>query len=78
MSAKKRPEIKLGKVKSSAIRAVGYDKATQTLRVEFTSGGVYDYADVDEDKHADLMAAKSIGKHWGEHIRAAHDSTKVS
>ena len=30
-------------VVSDNVRAVGYDYATQTLRVQFWSGGVYEY-----------------------------------
>lgn len=32
---------------STSIRAVGYDPATRTMRVEFLSGGTYDYFGVD-------------------------------
>jgi len=42
-------------VVSEGIRAVGYDADTRILRVEFRSGGVYDYLDVDEDLYRRLL-----------------------
>ncbi len=32
---------------STNVRAVGYEPATRTMRVQFRSGGVYDYYGVD-------------------------------
>ena len=49
-------------VKSSNIKAVGYDKETNSLHVIFLSGGVYEYLGVPERVHALLMASDSIGK----------------
>jgi len=34
-------------VVSGAVRAVGYDPASRTLRVAFRGGGTYDYLDVE-------------------------------
>lgn len=51
-------------VTSSAIAAIGHDPATKTLRIEFTSGGTYDYQNVSTLEHEKLLAAKSIGKHF--------------
>jgi KTSC domain len=56
-------------VESSNIRAIGYDAATKHLRVQFSSGAIYEYADVSATKHADLLAADSAGKHFAKHIR---------
>jgi len=63
-------------VKSSNIRAVGYDAATQTLEVEFGSG-VYQYQGVPPEKHAKLMGAESVGKFIRAEIRGKFDSRKV-
>jgi len=59
-------------VKSSNIRSVGYDEGSKTLEVEFSSGSVYQYHDVDAEKHKALMGADSIGKHFSAHIKAGH------
>ena len=57
------------KVQSSNIKAIGYDKSTKTLRVEFKSGDTAEYPDISPAQHADLMAADSKGKHYHKHIK---------
>ncbi len=42
-------------VVSGSLRKVGYDPATRTLRVAFSSGGVYDYFDVTPDLFEELL-----------------------
>lgn len=60
---------KLIPVKSSSIRAIGHDPATNTLAVDFHDGGLYHLADVTADQHRALMTAESHGKHYGKHFR---------
>lgn len=38
--------MELTRVRSNAVRAVGYDAATRTMRVAFRNGRTYDYLDV--------------------------------
>lgn len=64
-------------VASSQVKAIGHDPATNTLRVEYASGGVYDYAGVDAEKHRALMAAPSIGSHLHKQIKPNHKFTKL-
>lgn len=56
-------------VTSSSIQAVGYSLPTQTLEIEFVSGGVYRYFNVPERLHAGLMAAASHGTYFDVHIK---------
>lgn len=56
-------------VKSSNVRAVGYDPATSTLRVEFTSGGVFDYSNVPQSVATELMDADSVGRYFAANVR---------
>jgi len=42
-------------VVSENVRAVGYDAVSRTLRVEFRSGGTYDYFNVDESLYRQLL-----------------------
>lgn len=63
-------------VNSSNVKEVGYDPATKTLAISFHSGGTYHYADVSPEKHAEMMAAKSIGGHFHKNIRDKHVTTK--
>jgi hypothetical protein len=58
-------------VNSSHILSVGFDRATQTLEVEFTNGRVYQYLDVPEPVYLGLLKAASAGRYFLERIRDA-------
>lgn len=68
---KARPPIALQPVDSSQVKAVGYDAETKTLAVQFKHGvgAIYHYPNVEPETHAAFMAAKSIGKFFGEHLK---------
>lgn len=51
-------------VKSSQIKSIGYDRATKRMHIEFPDGSLYEYSNVGEADHRDLMRAKSIGSHF--------------
>lgn len=67
-----RPDIPLTPVTSSQVKAIGYDPATKTLACQFAHGPghLYVYPNVEPKVHADFMAAESIGKFFGQHIKA--------
>lgn len=65
-------------VSSSAIASVGYDRDAQTMHVEFASGKVHEYPDVEPETHAALMNAPSIGAHFSKHIRPHYASRLLS
>jgi KTSC domain len=62
-------------VKSSNIAEIGHSGTT--LEVKFKNGGVFRYHNVDADKHAALMRAESVGKHFHAHIKNAHKFSKA-
>lgn len=62
--------------RSSTIEAVGFDPATQLLKVKFKSGGTYNFEGVPAAAHDNLMAAESIGKHFHAHIKGAFKSVR--
>lgn len=64
-------------VTSSNIKSVGYDAGAKVLEVEFSSGGLFRYSDVPATAHAELMAAKSVGSHFAQHIRGNYTASKV-
>jgi len=65
-------------VKSSNVDSVGYEEGTKTLEVGFKSGGVYQYAGVEPQTHADLMGAESIGGFVNQNIvKAGFKSQKM-
>lgn len=49
-------------VSSTVVTSVGYDSESATLEVEFVSGSVYQYFDVPEHLHRELIAGPSAGK----------------
>lgn len=65
-------------VDSSAIASVGYDPESRKLHVEFHSGKVHEYTDVEPETHASLLAAPSIGAHFSKHIRPHYPSQLIT
>lgn len=56
-------------VKSSNIAAVGYDDATNTLRIRFSNGSEWDYVSVPKSIYESLLHAKSVGSYFAANIR---------
>ncbi len=52
-------------VDSSMIKSIGYDGNSETLEVEFSRGDVYQYYEVPENFHSDVMSSESIGREFG-------------
>ena len=57
-------------VTSSSIASIGYDAPSTTLEVEFTNGQIYQYFDVPESVHTELMHASSHGEYFARNIRS--------
>ena len=68
--------IALTPVKSSNIKAIGYDKAAQRLAVQFSNGTLFHYEGVTPDAYQGLASAESVGKHFGSHIRSNFKAAK--
>lgn len=70
--------IAMQSVRSSSVRAVGYDTASKTLAIEFNSkdarmpGRIYHYANVPPEEHQALLSATSIGAHFARVIKARY------
>jgi KTSC domain len=56
-------------VSSSTLRAVGYDRKTLTLEVEFLNGNIYQYFDVPEVVHEEFIRAASHGQFLSQQIK---------
>lgn len=71
-SKAKRPAVHLHGVKSSQVKAIGYDADTKTLAVQFTrgTGAVYHYPNVEPHTHEAFVKAGSIGTFFGKHIKS--------
>jgi hypothetical protein len=55
---------------SSAIKAVGHDSSTNTVHVEFHSGGTHQFGPFTKAEFERFRDADSIGKHFHSHVRA--------
>jgi hypothetical protein len=69
-------DMEMKPVVSSNIAKYGYDESTQTLRIEFRNGGVYDYSGVPSEIVADLADAPSIGSYFHNNIRNQFTAVK--
>jgi KTSC domain len=61
---------------SSNLISVGYDPSSETLEVEFKSG-VYQYYNVPQFMHEQLMQAPSMGTFFNANIKNAYACSKV-
>jgi lysyl-tRNA synthetase class 2 len=66
-------------IRSSMIRALGYDPAASILEVEFAeTGKVYQYFDVPFSVYDELMSAESLGAYFNEHIKDLYAYRDIS
>lgn len=65
------------KVTSSNIHSIGYDGDSQTLEIEFTKSGIYQYYNVPELIYRQLMGSISKGKYFSQNITDKFRSRKV-
>ena len=56
-------------VASSNIVSVGYEPSSETLEIEFASGGVYQYYNVPSPIYDELLAASSKGRFFVAQIK---------
>jgi KTSC domain len=59
-------------VSSSNMKSVGYDAESMTLEIEFSGGTVYQYFDVPEAVHLELMNSDSKGTFFSAQIKGAY------
>jgi hypothetical protein len=59
-------------VASSNLSSIGYDSASQTLEIEFKDGNIYQYFDVPNSQHLQLMDSGSIGTFFSANIRNSY------
>lgn len=59
-------------VDSSNIESVGYDRATQTLEVEFKNGYIYQYFDVPETDYTNMLNSSSVGQYLARNIKGVY------
>lgn len=64
-------------VDSSTIAAIGYDRATAVLEIEFTSGDAYEYFLVPHSVFEGFLRAASKGRYFGDHLREKYQFRRL-
>ncbi|MDD5400952.1 MAG: KTSC domain-containing protein [Sulfurimonas sp.] len=64
-------------VESSNVKAVGYNKDSSTLQVEFKNGGTYQYFAVPEGVFVELLNSDSVGGYLASDIKGTYKYSKV-
>lgn len=64
--------MKFVPVVSSQISQLGHDAVSSTMRVVFTNGSTYEYANVSRELFEELLAAPSVGSHFSKVIKKNH------
>jgi hypothetical protein len=65
-------------VSSSMIASVGYMARSKLLEIEFLSGRIYQYFDVDRDTYDALLRAPSLGTFFNAHIKDEYSFVRVA
>ncbi|MCJ8278666.1 MAG: KTSC domain-containing protein [Rivularia sp. ALOHA_DT_140] len=64
-------------VASTMASAIGYDSENEVLQIEFNSGAVYQYSDIDEDTFEDLYSSDAIGRYYNQYIKGKYQSERI-
>lgn len=67
--ANEEAEIQMLPVRSTMASAMGYDKQRKILQIEFNSGSVYQYADVEMETWQRFLDSDSKGKFFNKEIK---------
>jgi hypothetical protein len=70
-------DMKRTAVESSNIASVGYNEVLKTLEIQFHSGGIYEYYDVEKEIYEALMNAESHGRYFMSMIRGAYSYSRI-
>lgn len=63
---------------SSNVSQVDYNPETQTMTIEFSTGGTYQYSGVTPDKFVAMQTAESVGGYIHRQIKNRHQTSRVA
>lgn len=69
--------IDMVRVSSSNVDSIGYDDATQTLRIDFLNGTAYIYKGVPRVEFDGLQSAPSIGSYLHRNIKNMYPYERI-
>ncbi len=64
-------------LKSSKLRAAGYDERLRVMEIEFSSGDVYEYKGVSPETYRQLMASPSPSSFFEDKIDEAFSGKRI-
>jgi hypothetical protein len=64
-------------LKSSKLRAAGYDERARTMEIEFVNGDVYEYKAVSPELYRQLMASPSPNSFFEDKIEEAFSGKRI-
>ncbi|NJN11240.1 MAG: KTSC domain-containing protein [Richelia sp. RM2_1_2] len=64
-------------IASTMANAIGYDSENEVLQIEFNSGAVYEYSDIDEDTWEDLYTSDAVGRYFNQNIKGRYQSQRI-
>ena len=64
-------------VSSAMAKSIGYSEETETLQIEFSSGAVYQYSDVEPEIWESLQDADSTGSFFNSEIKGYYSSERI-
>lgn len=62
-------KMEMNSVKSSLIKAIGYDEEHETMVVEFKKGGKYEYSLITPEIWREFQSAESFGAYFVANIK---------
>ena len=65
--------MKREKVKSTALKSVGYNPDERLLETELITERIYQYKEVPEAIYLNLMKAESLGRYYNKYIRDEYE-----
>ena len=71
------PSIVRQPLKSSKLRAAGYDEASRVMEIEFVNGDVYVYKSVSPETYRQLMASPSPNSFFEDKIEEAFSGKRI-
>ncbi|NHC37250.1 KTSC domain-containing protein [Scytonema millei] len=69
--------LKLLPVQSTMATSIGYDCTDRILQVEFSSGSVYQYVDVEPETWEALQETDSLGRFYNSNIKGQYDCQRI-
>ena len=64
-------------LKSSKLRAAGYDEASRVMEIEFVNGDVYQYKSVSPELYRQLMASPSPNSFFEDKVEEAFSGKRI-